>query len=98
MDAQGPLAVSGKVGGIANLKAGANVNLPEGRIFHVMTYGRNNMGSYASQLDRRQRWMVAHYVKTEQLKATGAGKDSTKAGGSGSGTAAAPDTAATVKK
>jgi len=68
MDAQGPLATSGKVGGIANLKLTAYLNKPEGQMFHVVTYGKNNMGSYASQLDRRQRWMVIQYIKSEQAK------------------------------
>ena len=52
-------------------------------MFHVVTYGKNNMGSYASQLSRTQRWMVIQYVKSEQAKAAAAkpasagGKDST---------------------
>jgi mono/diheme cytochrome c family protein len=45
--------------------------LPEGTLFHVMTYGKNLMGSYASQLNRKQRWMVAQYVKSKQAKSTG---------------------------
>lgn len=70
MDAQGPLA--GKVGGIANLKLPQYVSEPEGQMFHVATYGKNNMGSYASQLDKKQRWMVIQYIKSEQMK-SGAG-------------------------
>jgi hypothetical protein len=45
--------------------------LPEGTLFHVMTYGKNLMGSYASQLNRKQRWMVAQYIKSKQNKSTG---------------------------
>jgi hypothetical protein len=41
-----------------------------------MTYGKNLMGSYSSQLDRKQRWMVAQYIKFKQQAAKG---------GSGSG-------------
>lgn len=78
MDAQGPLAVSGKVGGIANLKLEQFVKEPEGQMFHVATYGKGNMGSYASQLDKKQRWMVVRYIKTEQLKSA-AGKNGTPA-------------------
>lgn len=78
MDAQGPLA--GKVGGIANLKLAQYVAEPEGQMFHVATYGKGNMGSYASQLDKKQRWMVIQYIKSEQMKAgaaaPAAGKDS----------------------
>ena len=61
---RGPLATSGKVGGIANLKLEQYVKLPEGTMFHVTTYGKGNMGSYASQLDRKQRWMVVQYIKS----------------------------------
>lgn len=68
MDAQGPLAVSGKVGGIANLKLDQFIKQPEGQMFHVVTYGKGNMGSYAAQLDRKQRWMVVQYVKSQQAK------------------------------
>ncbi len=68
MDAQGPLAVSGKIGGIANLKLDQYVKQPVGQMYHVVAYGKGNMGSYASQLDRKQRWMVIQYVKSEQQK------------------------------
>ena len=68
MDAQGPLATSGKVGGIANLKLDQYLKMPEGTMFHSVTFGKNNMGSYASQLSRKQRWMVIQYIKSEQAK------------------------------
>ncbi|HEY8689207.1 MAG TPA: cytochrome c [Chitinophagaceae bacterium] len=85
MDAQGPLATSGKVGGIANLKLPQFVKEPVGQMFHVVTYGKNNMGSYASQLDKRQRWMVIQYVKSEQLKSS-ASTDTTHASAKDSST------------
>jgi mono/diheme cytochrome c family protein len=45
--------------------------LPPGTIFHVITYGKNAMGSYASQLTPQQRWMVVTYIKSKQgAKAT----------------------------
>ena len=88
MDAQGPLATSGKVGGIANLKLDQYVKEPVGQMFHVVTYGKNNMGSYASQLDRKQRWMVIQYIKSEQVKSS-ANKSTTPA---------ANDSSSAVKK
>ena len=33
-----------------------------GSVFHVQTYGLNAMGSYANQLNTKERWMVAAYV------------------------------------
>lgn len=44
-------------------------NMPEGQMFYSVTYGKNLMGSYASQLSRHQRWMVIHYIKSQQMAA-----------------------------
>jgi len=88
LDAQGPMATSGKVGGIANLKLDQYKKLTEGTMFHVATYGKNNMGSYASQLDKKQRWMVVQYIKSQQAKEGIAKPDSTSASGSGKDTTA----------
>lgn len=41
-------------------------NMAEGTMFHSVTYGKNTMGSYASQLSTKQRWMVIAYVKMKQ--------------------------------
>jgi mono/diheme cytochrome c family protein len=38
-------------------------DLPIGKIYHVITYGKNNMGSYAYALTPKERWSVATYVK-----------------------------------
>jgi mono/diheme cytochrome c family protein len=84
--ANGPLA--GKVGGIINLTLDQYKQMADGTMFHSITYGKNNMGSYASQIDRKQRWMVIKYVRT--LQGGGAAKaDSTSA----AKTAAADNTA-----
>ena len=83
MDAQGPLATGGKVPAVANLTLAQYVNMPVGTMFHSITYGKGNMGSYASQLTREQRWMVIQYVKQHQ-RGGGATADSTSTSGSGS--------------
>jgi mono/diheme cytochrome c family protein len=59
--ADGPLA--DKIGGVANLTSPAYVALADGTMFHSINYGKNNMGSYASQLDSRQRWMIIQYIR-----------------------------------
>lgn len=41
--------------------------LPEGKMFHAVTYGKGAMGSYASQLSSKQRWMVIAFVKEKQF-------------------------------
>jgi mono/diheme cytochrome c family protein len=81
MDAQGPLSTGGKIPAVANLTLAQYVKMPAGTMFHSITYGKNNMGSYAAQLSRMQRWMVIQYVKSKQLKASAAA-DSTKSGSS----------------
>jgi mono/diheme cytochrome c family protein len=43
--------------------------MPEGQMFYSMTYGKNKMGSYASQMNARQRWMVINYIKSKQASA-----------------------------
>ncbi|MCW3114322.1 MAG: hypothetical protein JWR18_2718 [Segetibacter sp.] len=65
--------------------------LSEGTLYHVMTYGKNLMGSYASQLNRKQRWMVAQYIKSKQgaaESAPAADADSTATAGAAASTGA----------
>lgn len=76
IDAQGPLATGGKIPAVANLTLPQYVEMPVGTMFHSVTYGKGNMGSYASQLTREQRWMVIQYVKSRQNKGTGEVADS----------------------
>jgi len=66
----GPISTSGKIGGIANLTLDSYVKMTDGTMFHSLTYGKNNMGSYASQLSREQRWMIVKYIRTLQPKPT----------------------------
>lgn len=43
--------------------------MPAGQMFYSVAYGKNMMGSYASQLSRKQRWMVIKYIKNKQSEA-----------------------------
>ncbi|MCF4100186.1 cytochrome c [Gillisia sp. M10.2A] len=36
--------------------------ITEGSVYHVMYYGLNSMGSYASQTSIKERWQIDHYV------------------------------------
>lgn len=70
-EANGPVA--SKIGGVKSIIAAATGSatspaFSDGRIFYVMTYGQNNMGSYASQLDRKQRWMIVQYIRSLEPK------------------------------
>ena len=40
----------------------ADRQITDGSIFHVITYGLNSMGSHASQLSTKERWLIADYV------------------------------------
>jgi mono/diheme cytochrome c family protein len=54
-------------------------SMPEGQMFYSLTFGKNLMGSYASQLSAKQRWEVIHYIKVKQgkIKTAAASNDST---------------------
>ncbi len=74
--------------GAAPAKLVGNVkyeDMPSGQMFYSVTYGKGQMGSYASQLSTTQRWMVIQYIKAKQAE-----------GKSGSTTAAATTGAATT--
>lgn len=73
----------------ANLVSGVIGTYSEGRLFHVATYGKNAMGSYASQLDREQRWKVAAYIHSMQPGAQAAAPDASAAGAKTDSTSAA---------
>ena len=49
-----------------NLKGDDMKALPDGSMFHTITYGKGQMGSYASQLSTAQRWMVIAYIRKQQ--------------------------------
>jgi mono/diheme cytochrome c family protein len=58
----------------ATLKGDAKYeDMTEGMMFYSVTYGRNLMGSYASQLTPTQRWNIIHYIKVEQGKKSNGG-------------------------
>lgn len=67
LDGQGPLYASGKFAAMpANLKDAKYLHMPAGQIYAAVKYGKGMMGSYASQLDIKQRWMVIAYIKKVQ--------------------------------
>lgn len=59
-DGQGILMQREKILGIPSFAAR---EITQGSIYHVMQYGINSMGSYASQLDQKERWQVAMHVE-----------------------------------
>ncbi|HEU4719105.1 MAG TPA: cytochrome c [Bacteroidia bacterium] len=64
-DGQGPLVTSNKYGATPPNYATkyADGVLTDGHIYHVITYGKGNMGSHAYQLTPEERWKVIEYVQ-----------------------------------
>ncbi|MDO4228347.1 MAG: cytochrome c [Capnocytophaga sp.] len=61
-DGKGILVERGKFAGVPSY-ADKNRVITQGGIYHVIYYGLNAMGSYASQINERERWQVALYVE-----------------------------------
>lgn len=43
-------------------------DLPVGKMYHTLQYGKGLMGSHASQLTPDERWMIIHYIQKLQGK------------------------------
>lgn len=52
-----------------SLLAANAVNMKDGRLFHVLTYGQGNMPPYAAQLSREDRWKAILFVRGLQEQA-----------------------------
>jgi len=59
-DGNGVLSQRDKFVGIPNYK---DRDITDGSIYHVIMYGKNLMGSHASQLTFKERWQVVQYVE-----------------------------------
>lgn len=76
LDGNGPLYKDGNgpfPAKPADFLGGAQyLGMPSGQMYYSVTYGKNKMGSYASQLNTEQRWMVIAYIKSKQATAKSA--------------------------
>lgn len=52
--------------GVPAYNVGRVKELPEGQIFHTITFGRGRMVSHASQVSVEERWKIARYVHVLQ--------------------------------
>lgn len=75
----GTIVANGKFPGPPPSYSGPLKDLPEGKIFHSITYGKGLMGSHASQINKVDRWKITMYVQTLQGKTGGAATDTTAA-------------------
>ena len=67
LDGQGPLYASGKFAAMpANFKDAKYTHMSVGQMYAAIKYGKNMMGSYASQIDPKQRWEIIAYIKKMQ--------------------------------
>lgn len=69
LDGNGPLYNGGNgkfAAAPANFKLEKYLAMPVGQMYAAVKFGKNAMGSYASQLDIHQRWMVIAYIKQFQ--------------------------------
>lgn len=84
----------GKVGlklpGAPPAYSGPLKNLPEGKIFHSITYGKGLMGNHATILTQEERWKLVYYVQKLQGPKEAAVADSTKAPVAAGATAETP--------
>lgn len=70
-------------------------DLPEGKIFHSITYGKGLMGAHNSLLTAEERWKLVHYV---QLLQGHGSKEASAAAGSATGDNAESGTESNASK
>ena len=60
---------------VANLHDKRIVQMPDGEIFNVITFGRNNMGPYGDKVTPEDRWAIIHYLRALQFARLGTADD-----------------------
>ena len=81
-DGNGILMQREKILGIPGYGADKLPDITPGSIYHVIMYGKNNMGSHASQLNYEERWKIIKYVwklRAEQAPGAAPAADTTAA-------------------
>jgi mono/diheme cytochrome c family protein len=64
-EGNGAISTNGHIKGIPSY-SGKLADLPEGKMYHSITYGKGLMGSHASQINQLERWQVIQYVQVLQ--------------------------------
>ena len=99
-DGNGILVQRDKFAGVPSYYGATIKDLPEGKMYHTLYYGKNMMGSHASQINYNERWQVIRWV--QKLRADGLGisapvADTTQSSSTMT-SASAPSTNSTDKK
>lgn len=64
---KGVIVASGKYGAVPPSYFDAGyIDMPDGKMFHSITYGKNAMGSYAYALTKKERWQIILYINSMQ--------------------------------
>ena len=80
-----------------NLVDDYSKKLADGQMYHVIMYGKGQMGSYSSQVHPEQRWWIIKYIREKQgVGAAGGGTDTTATATAGATAATGGGTAATA--
>jgi mono/diheme cytochrome c family protein len=61
----GAISKNGLIAGIPDYSTKLK-DLEEGKMYHTLQYGKNLMGSHASQLNQKERWQILEWVKCLQ--------------------------------
>ncbi len=64
-DGRGPVVLRGMLPP-PSLHAARATGLPDGSLYHILTYGQGNMASYAVQMSAEERWSVIRYLRNLQ--------------------------------
>lgn len=65
-DGKGTIVQNGKISGVPDYKSAVLTALPDGKMFHSISYGKGIMGSHAGQINKEERWKVIHYIRSLQ--------------------------------
>jgi hypothetical protein len=52
------------------VKFAPTLDLPEGKMFHTITYGKGLMGAHAPQLNKEERWKLVHFIRAKFMEKT----------------------------
>ena len=61
----GAISRNGHIAGIPDYSTKLK-DLPEGKMYHTLQYGKGLMDSHASQLSQKERWLIIEFIKTLQ--------------------------------
>lgn len=62
-DGEGPMVKSGAYSGAANFLV---MDIPEGKMFYSIYYGKGMMGAHRSVVNKKDIWTIIHYIKKLQ--------------------------------